>query len=229
MADADRFAEAFAFWVEAASPKRYDLLLDRLLPTRVGEVLDIGCGPGYLSLHLAARAEHVVGFDLSPAMIRIARRYRDEARYRNIDFLVGDAHCMPFTSKSFDLVVSDTTLHDTEISVTLPIIRELVRPGGLIVLRDKITHNRKRAASPLWQLLGAVRSFPRYVRRSGPATALRLLRFETSPEWVLHRAEGRELTPSAFRQTYGRELPGCEVVEEDWFMTALWKAPGARA
>lgn len=229
MGDTDRFAEAFAFWVETGSPKRYESLLDRFLPPRLGEVLDIGCGPGYLSLYLARRAEHVVGLDASPSMIRIARRYRQEAGLRNIDFLIADAHRMPFAPGSFDLVASDTTLHDTEIGVTLPIIRDLVRPGGLVLLRDKITRNPARSNSSLWQFLGSLRRFPRCVRQSGPTTAFRLLRFEASPEWVRHRAEGRELTPSAFRQAYGWELLGCEFVEADWYMMAVWRAPVPRA
>jgi len=49
-----------------------------------GPVGDVGCGPGHVAAHLAARDLPVVGIDLSPAMIEVARR-----RHPGLDFRVG--------------------------------------------------------------------------------------------------------------------------------------------
>ncbi|MEV4532674.1 class I SAM-dependent methyltransferase [Asanoa sp. NPDC049518] len=48
-------------------------LLDVLLELSPGIVADVGCGPGHVTRHLAARHRAVVGVDLSPAMVSIAR------------------------------------------------------------------------------------------------------------------------------------------------------------
>jgi SAM-dependent methyltransferase len=49
-----------------------------------GPVGDVGCGPGHVAAHLAARGLPVVGIDLSPAMIEVARR-----RQPGLDLRVG--------------------------------------------------------------------------------------------------------------------------------------------
>jgi SAM-dependent methyltransferase len=48
-------------------------LLDALLELCTGIVADVGCGPGHVTRYLAARHRAVVGVDLSPAMVEIAR------------------------------------------------------------------------------------------------------------------------------------------------------------
>jgi len=218
----DGFAEAFTEWAEAVNPKQYDAVLGDLLPPRLEAALDVGCGGGLLALWLADRTTHVVALDVSPAMIRLAQdRVRAMAR-KNVVFLVGDAQAPPLAADSFDLVVSDTAIHDTNMEDSLPAIRALVRPGGRLVVRDIITHNHSRARSLTWQVLGTLRSIPRYLWRLGPAATLRVLRFELSPTWVRHRAEGAELTPDEFERVFSRHLPGCRFIHEPWFVTACW-------
>jgi SAM-dependent methyltransferase len=46
-----------------------------------GTVADIGCGPGHITEFLAARRDDVVGMDLSPGMIEIARRHNPRLRF----------------------------------------------------------------------------------------------------------------------------------------------------
>jgi SAM-dependent methyltransferase len=47
-----------------------------------GPVGDVGCGPGHVAAYLARRGLHVVGIDLSPRMIELARRKRSELDLR---------------------------------------------------------------------------------------------------------------------------------------------------
>jgi ubiquinone/menaquinone biosynthesis C-methylase UbiE len=61
--------------------------LDRALLTAfvelvaTGAIADVGCGPGHVSRHLAALHSDVVGVDLSPAMIAIARSHAPQLRF----------------------------------------------------------------------------------------------------------------------------------------------------
>jgi 2-polyprenyl-3-methyl-5-hydroxy-6-metoxy-1,4-benzoquinol methylase len=221
----DRFAHSFTWWAETANPKRYDELIGRYVPDRIENALDVGCGPGFLAEWLAARATRVTGLDMSLAMVRIARARAEHAGIRNVQYTVGDIERAPFAPATFDLVVSDTAIHDTDHARSLSSIRSLVEPGGIVIIRDIITFNPGRAASSFWQLMGTVRNIPAYMGRHGLVTTARLLRFEASPTWVRHRAEGGELTPDQFEEVYGRLLPGSTYDRRAWFMSAVWKAP----
>lgn len=68
-------------------------------------VLEVAPGPGYLSIALAGLGDYrVVGMDLSPDMVEIARRKAAEAG-AHVDFRQGDAHYMPFVDDRFDFIV----------------------------------------------------------------------------------------------------------------------------
>ena len=54
--------------------------IDRYAVTPVHDVLDLGCGTGSMTLALAARGYDMVGVDLSPEMLSIARNRADTAR-----------------------------------------------------------------------------------------------------------------------------------------------------
>jgi SAM-dependent methyltransferase len=94
--------------------------------TRAGaQVLEVGCGPGHLSIRLARHHDlEVTGLDLEPAMIARARANTDRApngEGRRPSFLVDDVAALAFPARSFDLVVS--TLVDA------PLGRPDRRPG----------------------------------------------------------------------------------------------------
>jgi ubiquinone/menaquinone biosynthesis C-methylase UbiE len=76
-----------------------------------GTILDLGAGPGYLSIEIAKRSPglQVYGIDLSRQMVKIARRHAkgvDNAR-----FVFGNAAKLPFKDNSVDLVISTGASH----------------------------------------------------------------------------------------------------------------------
>jgi ubiquinone/menaquinone biosynthesis C-methylase UbiE len=76
--------------------------LPYLLPG--GTVLEVGCGPGHLLLGLAASGCHPVGLDLSPAMLRQARR-RLHRQGLALALCQGRAQNLPYAAQAFDCVV----------------------------------------------------------------------------------------------------------------------------
>jgi ubiquinone/menaquinone biosynthesis C-methylase UbiE len=108
----------------------YDAALDSLEPTHQ-RALDVGCGTGILSARLAATGRHVLGVDLSPAMIRQARRKQTA----NLDFAIGDAERLPVAGQSFDAVVSLISFHHyPHPDRALAEFHRALRPGGRLVL-----------------------------------------------------------------------------------------------
>lgn len=85
------------------------LRLSRVQPS--DRVLDIGCGPGFVTLLFAERAREIIGLDLTPAFLERARQRQQELGLKNVQFLEGDAEQMPFADGSFTLVISHKALH----------------------------------------------------------------------------------------------------------------------
>jgi ubiquinone/menaquinone biosynthesis C-methylase UbiE len=115
----------------------WDRIMDLVAAGRgTFDVLDVGCGTGFLSLELASRGHRVIGIDLAPAMLDLARRKAAEAGFR-IRFEMGDAEQAPFPPASFGLVISRHllwTLPHPEAAIDDWI--RMLRPGGRLVVID---------------------------------------------------------------------------------------------
>jgi SAM-dependent methyltransferase len=104
-------------------------------------VLEVGCGPGHLSVRLARdHGLEVTGLDLDPAMIARARANSDRLgsgdRGRP-SLLVGDVAALAFSDGSFDLVVSTLSMHHwADPAAGLAEIGRVLRPGGRALIWD---------------------------------------------------------------------------------------------
>jgi ubiquinone/menaquinone biosynthesis C-methylase UbiE len=120
-----------------AERRAWDRMLDLLAPPGTQrDVLDVGCGTGFLALLFAARGHRVTGTDLAPAMIDRART-KARAQGVAVTFAVDDAESLQLPDAAFDLVVSRHLLW------TLPhpgqAVAEWVRvtrPGGRVAVID---------------------------------------------------------------------------------------------
>lgn len=133
------------------------------------QVLEIGCGPGYLSLELARAGFSVTGIDLSEKCVAIAREFaakdpfisdRAPLRYVAGDFF-SDLHLQP---GSFDAVVFLGALHHfSDQAGTLQRVDKLLRPGGVVVthepVRDRVTRGNAVFVHLLRVLLSAQGGF----------------------------------------------------------------------
>jgi len=102
-------------------------------------VLDAGCGPGSITVGLAAAVApgEVVGVDLQPSQVERARTLAASERIRNVRFEVADVYALPFADRSFDLIFAHALLMHVHDHVrALSELRRVLRPGGLIDVRD---------------------------------------------------------------------------------------------
>jgi SAM-dependent methyltransferase len=111
-----------------------------LLPSlRPGlDLLDVGCGPGTITVDLARRVApgRVVGIDVAEAPLAEARELAASEQVE-VTFAVGDAYRLEADDDSFDVVHAHQVLH--HLSDPVAALREMARvcrPGGVIALRE---------------------------------------------------------------------------------------------
>lgn len=112
-------------------------LLPHLKPDM--RVLDVGCGPGSISLGLADAVApgELHGIDMEQSQVDLAIEAARAGRQANARFQVGDALDLPFPEDYFDAVHYHTVLlHIPDISAALAEAKRVLKPGGILASRD---------------------------------------------------------------------------------------------
>lgn len=96
-------------------------------------VLDVGCGDGWYTIQYwdTARPGRLVGLDAAAHSIKVAKTRKGD---RPIEFMVGDAHKIPYPDRSFDLVMLQSILHHDDDP--LASIREAFRLGRRVLIHE---------------------------------------------------------------------------------------------
>jgi len=108
--------------------------------TGVEEVLDVATGTGHTAIALAPQARRVVGVDLTPEMVAIAREQARRRGMGNVTFTLADAEALPFPDGAFDVVTCRIAAH--HFPAVDRFCREaarVLRPGGRLVVVDNVS------------------------------------------------------------------------------------------
>jgi SAM-dependent methyltransferase len=103
-------------------------------------VLDLGCGVGGQTLHLAElTAGSIVAIDRhAPWIERLRATIADCGLSQRVRALVGDMANPGQPAESFDLIWSEGALYNIGIESALRVCRELLRPGGCLAFTDAV-------------------------------------------------------------------------------------------
>lgn len=112
------------------------IVVERLNPSPGDRYLDVACGTGRVCELAATAGATVVGIDLAPALIEVAK-HRAEERGLHVDYSVGDAERLEVEDASFDLVSSTFGLMfaPTQEAAASELAR-VTKPGGRIALAN---------------------------------------------------------------------------------------------
>lgn len=126
-------------WRTAQNSAAY--LLPELKPHM--RILDVGCGPGTITVGLADRVPqgHVTGIDTAPDIVEQARQLAAETAETtergNLDFTTGDVYALDYPDDTFCVVHAHQVLqHLSDPVKALREMRRVCKPGGLIAARD---------------------------------------------------------------------------------------------
>lgn len=115
------------------------------LPLKKGmKCLDIGCGPGRVSLPLAQKIAEmggsVTGLDIQAEMLAKTSKRAKELNIQNIDFVQGDIHQIPI-EQVYDVALMICVLGEIPKDVHEAVLKKIVshlQPGGLISITETI-------------------------------------------------------------------------------------------
>ena len=120
---------------EKATNQIYVQLLDNQI-SYTGKILEVGCGTGQLSNLLAmTKTRTVLGTDLSVNSLKLANKFREKNRIRNLKFIQMNLFQPVFKAEMFDVVICNGVLHHTSDPFTgFQSISKLVKKGGYIII-----------------------------------------------------------------------------------------------
>jgi SAM-dependent methyltransferase len=220
----------------AAHNDHYHNYLLQHLPANCGEVLEIGCGTGAFSRHLAqhlnatshrdrnagsagilpASGARILALDFSPEMIRIARAR--SAQFPNIEYELADVCERSFDVEGFDCIATIATLHHLPYAEMLAKMKAALKPGGVLLVVD------------LFEPAGLMDSLLNLVAIP-VSVGLRLMHYgrllpprEERDAWKAHEQHDRYPTMREVRDVCARVLPGAKIKQHLlWRYSIVWK------
>ncbi|MDF0490965.1 class I SAM-dependent methyltransferase [Sphingomonas sp. H39-1-10] len=108
-----------------------------LLPSPPARILDMGCGGGWTSVFLARRGFEVVGQDIAPDMIELARENKARQGVElNLTFVCADYESMMIDA-TFDAVIFFDCLHHSEDErAAIEMAYRSLKPGGVLITHE---------------------------------------------------------------------------------------------
>jgi SAM-dependent methyltransferase len=165
------------------------------VPAGARRGLDVGCGEGLLAAKLRGVMPEVTGIDRDAGCIAVARA--DQGR-PGLDFLPGDILTADLEPASFDFVSCVAVLHHLDASAGLRRMRDLLRPGGRLVV---IGCARTASAADAGAVLASVAAHQILSRRRSWAESAAPVMWPPPVSYGQMRRLGRaELPGSSFRR-----------------------------
>ncbi|HLY32781.1 MAG TPA: class I SAM-dependent methyltransferase [Ktedonobacterales bacterium] len=121
------------------------------------KILDVGCGPGDVSLiaaDLVGETGSVLGIDASADMLQVAQTRVQAAGLKHISFLQADLRTLALDQQFDALVGRFILMHLPEPEAVLRQLVHSVRPGGIVAFQEYDLSSHADASyppSPLWE------------------------------------------------------------------------------
>jgi ubiquinone/menaquinone biosynthesis C-methylase UbiE len=143
-----RQAEAYAGMEQTRDEAGMRLLVALCGADAGSRVLDVACGPGFLTLAFAGACASARGIDATPAFVERARAVARERCIANASFAVGDVTALPEPDSAWDVVACRAAFHHfPDPARALAEMARVAKPGGTLLVADLLgSESPERAA-----------------------------------------------------------------------------------
>ncbi len=132
-----KVVDAYAKYRRDYPEKVYDLI-HSFCSDKEAAVLDVGCGTGIVTNHLALYYKQVIGTDKEEGMIQAAKK----SAYKNTTYIKVPTEALPFETGTFDLVTVASAYHWFDYDLAGKEIYRVLKPEGkLCVFQSWIYKN----------------------------------------------------------------------------------------
>ena len=111
--------------------RRVQMLTSHIEPGM--NVLEMGCGTGYLTKELVKTKGQITAIDISPDLLKLAQ---DRVRDPKVFFKIEDAQDLSFFDESFDTIVGSSVLHHLDIDKALAEFYRVLKKNGTIYFTE---------------------------------------------------------------------------------------------
>jgi SAM-dependent methyltransferase len=131
------------------SPQLESVLAEQLHLDGRGRLLDVGCGPGILTVRLAHLFQEAVGLDPDAAMLAEARRAAADGSLANVRWVQAIAEDLPPAAPGpYRLVTFGQSFHWTDEARVAEVAYDLLEPSGALALIVHTVEGRSTPPTP---------------------------------------------------------------------------------
>jgi ubiquinone/menaquinone biosynthesis C-methylase UbiE len=130
-----RHSQSKYYWATQPLIHDFDNKTNTVITDKI--VLEIGCSSGSKAEVYSQYCHHYTGVDISDVGIQKAQ----SKNIANAEFLMCDAHKLPFSDEKFDVVIVNSLLHHLDLEISLNEIHRVLNKGGILCAREPLGIN----------------------------------------------------------------------------------------
>ena len=105
-------------------------------------ILEYGCGDGMNTVVLSRRGARVIGLDLSPELLALAKERLRVNECHESAFVLGSAHELPLEDESVDIVFGIAILHHLDLEMAAREVHRVLKKGGRAIFQEPLRNSK---------------------------------------------------------------------------------------